>query len=59
MSTQPNIIYVLCDDLGYGDVHCLNLQRGEIPTPNIDRLAGQGMTFTDAHACSSVCTPSR
>jgi len=56
---KPNIIYVLCDDLGYGDVQCLNPARGKIPTPNIDRLAGQGMTFTDAHACSSVCTPSR
>jgi arylsulfatase A-like enzyme len=56
---KPNIIYVLCDDLGYGDVQCLNPQRGKIPTPNINRLAKEGMTFTDAHSCSSVCTPSR
>ena len=56
---QPNIVYVLCDDLGYGDVHCLNLQRGKIATPNADRLATQGMVFTDAHSGSSVCTPTR
>jgi arylsulfatase A len=55
----PNIVFILCDDLGYGDVHVLNPQRGKIPTPNIDRLASQGMVFTDAHAGSSVCTPSR
>lgn len=56
---RPNIVYLLCDDLGYGDVHCLNPKRGRIPTPNIDRLAGQGMIFTDAHSGSSVCTPTR
>jgi arylsulfatase A-like enzyme len=54
----PNIVYILCDDLGYGDVHALNPERGKIATPNIDRLASQGMIFTDAHAGSSVCTPS-
>ncbi|HEX3998009.1 MAG TPA: arylsulfatase [Pirellulales bacterium] len=56
---RPNIVYILCDDLGYGDVHCLNPRRGKIPTPNIDRLATQGMAFTDAHGGSSVCTPTR
>lgn len=56
---RPNIVLILCDDLGYGDVHAFNPQRGRIATPNIDRLAGQGMSFTDAHASSSVCTPSR
>ncbi|EDY15821.1 Cerebroside-sulfatase [Chthoniobacter flavus Ellin428] len=56
---RPNIVYILCDDLGYGDVHCLNPERGKIATPRIDRLAAQGMTFTDAHSSSSVCTPSR
>lgn len=56
---RPNIVYILCDDLGYGDVHVLNPDRGKIPTPNIDRLASEGMTFTDAHSGSSVCTPSR
>ena len=56
---KPNIVYILADDLGYGDVHCLNPQRGKIKTPNLDRLAAQGMTFTDAHSGSSVCTPTR
>ena len=56
---NPNIVYVLADDLGYGDVQCLNPQRGRIKTPNLDRLAAQGMTFTDAHSGSSVCTPTR
>jgi arylsulfatase A-like enzyme len=55
----PNIVYILCDDLGYGDIHALNPQRGKIPTPNVDQLAAKGMTFTDAHSGSSVCTPSR
>ena len=56
---KPNIVFVLCDDLGYGDIHCLNPQRGKIPTPGVDRLAKEGMTFTDAHSGSSVCTPTR
>lgn len=55
---QPNIVYILCDDLGYGDVRCLN-PEGKIPTPNLDRLAAQGMIFTDAHSSSAVCTPTR
>jgi arylsulfatase A-like enzyme len=58
-SAHPNIVYILCDDLGYGDVHALNPERGKIPTPNLDRLASQGMVFTDAHGGSSVCTPTR
>ena len=57
--TKPNIIYILADDLGYGDVHCLNPQRGKIKTPSLDKLASQGMTFTDSHSGSSVCTPTR
>jgi arylsulfatase A len=57
--SKPNIVYILCDDLGYGDVHALNPERGKIPTPNMDRLAGESMAFTDMHAGSSVCTPSR
>jgi arylsulfatase A-like enzyme len=56
---KPNIVYVLCDDLGYGDVQFLNPKTGKIPTPNIDELASQGMSFTDAHAGASVCTPTR
>lgn len=59
LSAKPNILYILADDLGYGDVHCLNPQRGKIATPHLDRLAAQGMTFTDAHSGSSVCTPTR
>ena len=55
---RPNFIYILTDDLGYGDVQCFN-REGRIPTPNINRLASDGMMFTDAHAASSVCTPSR
>lgn len=56
---KPNIVYILADDLGYGDVQCLNPQRGKIKTPHLDQLAAQGMTFTDAHSGSSVCTPTR
>lgn len=55
---KPNIIYILADDMGYGDLGCNN-PASKIPTPNLDRLAKQGMRFTDAHAGSSVCTPSR
>jgi arylsulfatase A len=55
---HPNVVYVLADDLGYGDVKRLN-PAGKIPTPQLDKLAAQGMTFTDAHSGSSVCTPTR
>lgn len=55
---RPNIVYILCDDLGYGDVKCLN-PEGKIATPNMDRLAKTGMIFTDAHSSSAVCTPTR
>ena len=58
-ATKPNIVYLLADDLGYGDVQALNPSRGKIKTPHLDRLAAQGMTFTDAHSGSSVCTPTR
>lgn len=54
----PNIIYILADDLGYGDVSINNFQ-GKIKTPNIDQIAIQGMRFTDAHSASGVCTPTR
>ena len=56
--SRPNIVYILCDDLGYGDVHCLN-PEGKIATPNMDRIASGGMKFTDAHSSSAVCTPTR
>jgi len=55
---RPNIVCVLCDDLGYGDVSCLNPQ-GKIRTPNFDRVAAEGMSFTDAHTGSAVCSPTR
>lgn len=56
--SNPNIIFILADDMGYGDLACQNA-ASKIPTPNLDRLASQGVRFTDAHAPSSVCTPSR
>ncbi len=57
-ATRPNIVYILCDDLGYGDVKCLNPQ-GKIATPHVDKLAADGMIFTDAHSSSAVCSPTR
>lgn len=50
---------LLADDLGFGDVQFLNPKRGKLPTPNIDRLAAQGMSFSDAHSGSAVCSPTR
>jgi arylsulfatase A-like enzyme len=55
---RPNIVYVLADDLGFGDVKCLN-PEGKIATPHLDRVAAGGMAFTDAHSSSAVCTPTR
>ena len=57
-SDRPNILLILADDLGYGDVHCYNAES-KAPTPNIDRFAGEGMRFTDVHSPSTVCTPAR
>ena len=54
---QPNIIYILADDLGYGDLSCFGQTKFE--TPNIDRLAKEGMMFTRHYAGSTVCAPSR
>jgi len=60
----PNIVYILADDLGYGDVHCFNPERGKIATPHLDRLAAEGMVFTDVHSSSwsarrrvTACSP--
>ncbi len=54
---RPNIVLILADDLGYGDLSCYGATKVE--TPNIDRFAREGVLFTDAHAPSAVCTPSR
>ena len=56
---KPNIVYIICDDLGYGDVQVLNPEKGKILTPKIDAFSKESMTFTDAHSASAVCTPSR
>ena len=55
---RPNIVIIMADDMGYGDVGCYN-RESRIPTPHMDRLAAEGMRFTDAHAPSAVCTPTR
>ena len=54
----PNIVIILADDLGYGDLSCYNAQS-KIPTPNLDALARRGMRLTKAHTPSAVCTPTR
>ena len=59
LAAKPNVIIILADDLGYGDVQCYNPERGKIPTPHMDALAAQGMRFTDAHTSSGVCSPTR
>ena len=56
---DPNIVIVLADDLGYGDVACYNPTHGKIRTPHLDQFASQGMRFTDAHSSSAVCSQSR
>ena len=55
---QPNIVYILADDMGYGDVSCLN-ERSALHTPHIDAMHDAGLSCTNAHASSAVCTPSR
>ena len=55
---RPNVVYILADDMGYGDLSCLNADS-KIRTTHLDRMASQGMRFRDAHASSAVCTPSR
>ncbi|CAA6677740.1 MULTISPECIES: arylsulfatase [unclassified Lentimonas] len=58
-TAKPNVIFIFADDMGYGEIQALNPEHGLIPTPHLDRLAAEGMVFTDAHTTSSVCTPSR
>jgi arylsulfatase A-like enzyme len=55
---KPNIVFIMADDMGYGDVKCYN-PESKIPTPNMDMLARQGIRFTDAHSPSAVCSPTR
>lgn len=57
-AANPNVVYVLADDLGWGDLSSFN-PDSKIPTPHLDRMAARGMRFTDAHSGSSVCTPTR
>lgn len=57
MTRPPNIVYILADDLGYGDLGCYGQQR--VATPNIDRMAAEGMRFTQHYSGSTVCAPSR
>lgn len=56
--TRPNILLLYADDLGYGDLRTYN-PESRIPTPHLDRLAAQGIRFTDGHSSSAICTPSR
>jgi arylsulfatase A len=58
VDSVPNVVLILADDMGYGDLACQN-PDSKIPTPNLDRLAGEGMRFTDAHTASGVCSPTR
>ena len=55
--TRPNIIYIMADDLGYADLSCYG--RKDYQTPNLDKLASQGMKFINAYAGSALCTPTR
>jgi arylsulfatase A len=55
---RPNIVFILADDLGYGDVTCYN-GESKVPTPHIDRLAAAGIRFTDAYTPAAVCVPTR
>ena len=57
-SRQPNIVYILADDVGCGDFSCYNAES-KLQTPAVDRLASQGMRFTDAHSGSALCSPTR
>ena len=57
-ASRPNVLVILVDDMGWGDPQCFNPQS-KIATPNIDKLAGEGMKFTNAHAGASICVPSR
>ena len=57
VSPQPNILFILSDDMGYGDLSCYGSTT--IATPNIDRIAASGVRFTNGYVSASVCAPSR
>lgn len=57
--SRPNVVFLFADDMGYGEIQALNPERGKIATPHLDQLIKEGMTFTDGHTASSVCSPSR
>lgn len=57
-SLPPNVVLILADDLGFGDLRCYN-SESKVPTPNLDRMAREGMRFTDMHSPATVCTPTR
>ena len=56
---RPNVVFILADDLGYGDVKAFGGKKSKVPTPHFDRLCRDGMKFTNAHVTDSVCVPSR
>ena len=56
-SEKPNVVIIYGDDVGYGDVGVFGSKK--IPTPNIDRLASEGIQFLDGHCTAATCTPSR
>lgn len=58
INDKPNIVILYADDLGYGDLGSFN-KNSKIPTPNLDKLATQGLSFTDSHSSSAICSPSR
>ena len=56
-ASQPNLVIIYCDDLGYGDLGCYGSRA--IRTPNIDKMAEEGVRFTDYYSCNGICAPSR
>ena len=58
-SDRPNVVFILADDLGYGDVKAFGGKKSKVPTPHFDQLCRDGMKFTNAHVTNSVCVPSR
>ena len=56
---RPNVVFILADDLGYGDIKAFGGEKSKVPTPHFDRLCKDGMKFTNAHVTDSVCVPSR